>query len=81
MTTSSKTEVEQEIKAERDRFRTVMSSEAYKGREASANHLLFNTDLDAAAITGTLVGTTADPSQFEVGRQIASNLPAEMRRR
>lgn len=48
--------VKQGATAERERFKTVMSSEAYKGREASASHLLFTTELDAAAIGGAIAG-------------------------
>lgn len=40
--------------AERKRFGTVLSSEHYAGREELANHLLENSDMDAAQIEATL---------------------------
>jgi capsid assembly protease len=48
--------IKQGMTAQLDRFKAVQSSETYKGREASANHLLFNTDLDAKAIDGAIAG-------------------------
>ena len=39
---------------ERSRFAAVLASDEYAGREELAMHLLTNTDMDAATITGTL---------------------------
>ena len=41
-------------KSERERFAAVTAHEAYKGREATANHLLGNTDMSAEGIIATL---------------------------
>jgi signal peptide peptidase SppA len=104
--------VKQGMTAQLERIKTVQSSEAYKGREASANHLLFTTELDAAAIGGAIAGlAVAAPepkdqpkptgersqdnpgglvieganakdkpkSEFELGKEIASRLPAGLR--
>lgn len=54
--------IKQGATAERERIKTVMTSEAYKGRETSASHLLFTTDLDAAAIGGAIAGLTVAPA-------------------
>lgn len=48
--------IKQGMTAQLDRVKTVMTSEAYKGRETSAQHLLFTTELDAAAIGGAIAG-------------------------
>ncbi|MGN6284509.1 MAG: hypothetical protein ACTHM2_05095 [Afipia sp.] len=40
--------------AERDRFKTVMSSEAYKGREAAAHHALFGSSMSGPQIISLL---------------------------
>lgn len=45
--------------AERGRFKAVMSSDAYAGREKSAHHMLLTTDMTAEAITGVLAGLPA----------------------
>jgi len=42
--------------AERDRFKSVLGHEAYKGRETSAHHMLLTTDMSADAIAGVLAG-------------------------
>ncbi|BEV44691.1 S49 family peptidase [Afipia carboxidovorans] len=44
------------VKSERERFKAVMGSENYKGREKSAHHMLMNTDMAAEAIDGALAG-------------------------
>jgi capsid assembly protease len=46
------------VTAERGRVKAVMTSETYKGREASANHMLHNTDMSAEDIGGVLSGIT-----------------------
>lgn len=45
--------------AERERFKAVMNSDHYSGRETSAHHMLFNTDMAAEAIVGVLAGVAA----------------------
>lgn len=47
------------VKAERDRFKAVFGHDGYKGREASAHHMLLTTDMTAEAITGVLAGLPA----------------------
>lgn len=45
--------------AERERFKAVMSADAYKGREAAATHMLTTTEMTADAILGVLGGIPA----------------------
>jgi hypothetical protein len=59
--------------AERARFKTVMTADTYKGREASANHVLFSTDMSAEAIGGVLAGLTIAP----VAAAPAAELPKD----
>ncbi|ACI92711.1 peptidase S49 [Afipia carboxidovorans OM5] len=54
--TAVKTARAEGVKSERERFKAVMGSENYKGREKSAHHMLMNTDLSAEAIDGALAG-------------------------
>jgi len=51
----------QGVKSERERFKAVQSSENYKGRETSANHILHTTDMSADDIGAVLSGLTAAP--------------------
>lgn len=58
--------------AERGRFETVLSSEHYRGREASAHHMLFKTDMPAEAIVGVLAGVAATLA-MPVGQRAATS--------
>ncbi len=51
--------IAQGIAAERERFKGVMTSANYAGREASANHVLFSTNMSVEEIGGVLAGITA----------------------
>lgn len=56
------------VKSERERFKAVMSSQNYKGREKSAHHMLMNTDMTADAIDGALAGLdVAQPAAATLG--------------
>jgi hypothetical protein len=80
MKTCSQTELEPAVKAERERFKAVITSAAYHGRETSAAHMLLTTDLTAEQICGTLAGLAAPVGDFQQGKDIATGLPASMRR-
>lgn len=62
-----------EALAERERFKAVMNSEHYSGRETSAHHMLFNTDMAAEAISGVLAGLAAGRSALAPGDRAATS--------
>lgn len=89
----TQTELDQAVQAERYRFKLVMASAAYKGRETSAQHMLHSTDLTSEAIIGALSGMTGGQqqhassevqggpqSEFQRGKEIASRLPQGLRK-
>lgn len=47
--------------AERERISTIMSSDEAKGRTAQANHMAFNTDMDAESVLGILKTGAVEP--------------------
>lgn len=76
----SKVDLHPAVVAERERFKSVMSSAAYKGREMAANQMLLVTDMTAERICSVLAGLAGPAGEFEQGKQIAAGLPANMRR-
>lgn len=50
--------------AERERFKAVMASEHYVGREAAAHHMLFTADMAAETIVGVLAGLPLPDFRF-----------------
>lgn len=53
--------VKEGVKAERTRIQSIVSSDEAKGREASARHIAFNTDMSVDDAKGVLAGLAAAP--------------------
>ena len=94
MTTYTQADLDIAVRTERNRFKLVMASSEYRGRETSANHMLFNTDAGSSAIIAALAGMTASherpqtstsdsqgaQSDFDRGAKIAASLPKGLRK-
>ncbi len=95
MTNLTQADVDQAVRAERHRHRLVLTSAAFRGREAAALHMLSSTNLASAEIIAALAGMTpagqpqhvhpsdaqgGQQNDFAKGREIAATLPSELRK-